>query len=253
MAAGKSGSIQVGGLSDIGAYRSVNQDAYLFRVAKMGSEWAGLLAVADGVGGLKAGEIASALAIQQLSHWWDADFPNLYTRIEALMASLSQKIVRINQLILDYSESHHLRTATTLSVLLLYKQHWYVFHIGDSRVYSLTRRALRTALWEQLTVDHSKELIVEEAGHLVKRSFLTACLGQGQSLNPYLSSGPLKPGQSFIVCSDGLYKSLSDTHLKKMIQGPKTDLNQLSARLIHEAIQAGEKDNITVLLAQIEG
>ena len=233
------------GISDIGISKEVNQDSFVYKIVEAGDSYAGLFAVADGVGGLKDGEISSAIAISNLNKWWEQDFKNYYNDIDMLIPSLIKCFTKSNVEIMDYARLKKLRTATTLSVLLIHKDNYYIVHIGDSRVYKITKKI------ERLSVDHSCFINKTINGKIYKKSVLTECLGNKAEINYYCASGEISKNDIFMVCSDGIYKTIEENDLLKMVKSQKSDLQKACESIIDEAKNRGENDNITLILAKV--
>jgi protein phosphatase len=233
------------GISDIGTVKQVNQDSFVYKIVEVGEAYAGLFAVADGVGGLEEGEVSSAIAISNLNKWWDYDFRNFYNDTDRLIPSLIECFTKGSKEIMDYARVKNIRTATTLSVLFIHKNSYYVVHIGDSRIYKITRKI------ERLTMDHCCLIDKTINGKLYKQSVLTECLGNKAEINYYCTSGEIKKGDIFMVCSDGIYKTIGENEILKMVRKQKSDLGQACQVIINEAKSRGETDNISLILSQI--
>lgn len=233
------------GISDIGMVKNVNQDSFVYKIVDAGNAYAGLFAVADGVGGLKDGEVSSAIAISNLNKWWAYDFKAFYNETDKLISSLVECFTKSNLEIMDYSKSKKIRTATTLSVLLIHKNMYYIVHIGDSRVYKLTKRI------EKLTIDHSCYVDKILNGKTYKQSALTQCLGNRAEINCFCDSGEISKNDIFMLCSDGVCKTIEDNEILNIVREEKSDLGKACQIVINEAKQRGETDNITLILAKI--
>jgi len=233
------------GISDVGTLKHVNQDSFVYKIVEADNSYAGLFAVADGVGGLDDGEISSAIAISNLNKWWDRDFRNLYNDTEKLISSLIQCFNISNAQIMDYSKFKNVKTATTLSVLLIHKNNYYIVHIGDSRIYKITRSI------KMLTIDHSCLIDKIINRKVYRKSVLTECLGDKVEINYYYSSGKISKNDIFIVCSDGINKTITDDEILKIVKKQKSNLDIACKSIIDEAKGRGETDNITLILAKI--
>lgn len=233
------------GISDIGRVKKVNQDSFVYKIVEASNSYAGLFAVADGVGGLKDGEVSSAIAISNLNKWWAGDFKDLYNDTDKLITSLVECFTKSNVEIMDYSKSKKIRTATTLSVLFIHKNMYYIVHIGDSRVYKITKKIAR------LTIDHSCYVDKIINGKTYKQSALTECLGNRAQINCYCDSGEISKNDIFMLCSDGVCKTIEDNEILNIIRKEKSDLGKACQIVINEAEERGETDNITLILAKV--
>ncbi|MBC8060470.1 MAG: serine/threonine-protein phosphatase [Clostridiaceae bacterium] len=233
------------GITDMGTVKQVNQDSFVYKIVEAENYYAGLFAVADGVGGLEDGEVSSAIAISTLNKWWNYDFRNFYNDRDSLIPSLIECFSKCNAEIMEYSRQKGIRTATTLSVLFIYKNSYYVIHIGDSRVYKITRKI------ERLTKDHSCFIDKIKDGIVYKKSVLTECLGNKTEINYYCTSGKVRKNDIFMVCSDGIYKKIGENEILEMVKTQELDLSQICQVIIDEAKERGERDNITLILARV--
>lgn len=191
-----------------------------------------LAVVCDGVGSMQDGAYAAAAAVRGLSQWLDGleDFSRLGLR-------LRDQVLRLDRDIAQAARSHGLQTAATLSALLLEPERYCTVHVGDSRIYSLSRGVLT-----QLTRDH-----VSPGGKL------TACLGRERPAALDYGEGA-REGQLFLLCSDGLYKRLDPEFLCAQLQKParsQKELERTMDKLVQHVVQRGETDNIS--LAMIQG
>lgn len=231
-------TIQVSGTTDIGIRRTINQDAFIYKTAKVEGEYVGLYAVADGVGGWSMGEHASSIAIQRINKWWQLEFPRHYGRIESVINSLVKRVEKINNDITLYSRKHHCNMATTLSVLLIYKGMYYVLHIGDSKIFRVSNTI------DQITVDH-----------LVEKKLSQYLGGQRSEFEYHMASGEIKANDSFIVGSDGMFNRIKAEEIFRLmhkISGDEESLRQACVTLIQKAKLRGETDNITVIMVNIK-
>ncbi len=234
------------GATDRGKVRRKNEDYFIAR--KLG-EGEYIFAVADGMGGHQAGEIASRMACEELLRQLKKK-----ARVSPIVF-FKTIFERINRKILKESISDITKAGmgSTLSVLYIKGNQAYIAHIGDSRIYWVTGNKI-----VQLTMDHSLvermvregALSLEEARSHPKRNVLYQSLGVSTDLHPQLV-GPvnIKPGDKFILCSDGLYNHLQDHELKKAVQ--QMDPQQAVDFFISKANERGGQDNITVVVVEV--
>jgi serine/threonine protein phosphatase PrpC len=227
-------------LTDTGRRRRRNEDAYVCDPP--------LFAIADGMGGAQAGEIASQLAAASLRH---ADRGG---------ASDEQRVV---DLIRDANRSVYERArtdettsgmGTTMTVALVDGDTVRLGHVGDSRAY-----VVRDHVLEQLTDDHSLvgelvrsgRLSPEEAEAHPHRSVITRVLGTDPEVQVDAFSIATKPGDLFMLCSDGLTSMVDDARILEVLEQHRGDVRAAAQGLIDEANASGGEDNITVVLFQI--
>lgn len=233
-----------GSMSDKGLVRPHNEDSYLVD----GDH--GVFAVADGMGGHAAGEVASRLAIDAVQEIFreesisEADIPDM----------LRRAVERSNDRIADRirSQPEYRGMGTTLVVLVTLGEQFWIAHVGDSRAYLIRQEDII-----QLTTDHSfvNELVRlgmlsrEEAARDPRRNVVTRALGSGARVLPDISQGTFRPGDVVLLCSDGLNTMLEDGEILGIVRSSGPDLEAASRALVEAANGAGGEDNVTVVLA----
>lgn len=251
-------SHQVHGATDVGRRRESNEDQFL-----VDSE-IGVYAVADGMGGHAAGEIASELAIETLSAALRREgWPNGggegtdQERKTRTARSIRQAIGEANSRICESVEDHPERKGmgTTLVALAISGNSAIIGHVGDSRAY-----LVRDGRLIRLTSDHSWVneqvklglLSAEDAQRHPWRNIVTRALGNRAEVDVDLMEQPMEPGDLFLLCSDGLNTMLRDgeihTILERTAQGPEQACNELIAA----ANARGGEDNITVVVVLVQ-
>lgn len=246
--------------TDRGDVRAENQDSILCLTGEIAGNPAGLFVVADGMGGLSYGTQISSFITEQFESWWELDFPQMLlagrNSEEDLRELLEQEIWDINQAVLRFREEQKCRSGSTLSVLLLYRENYYIVHIGDSRIYRL---GADTGKLEQLTVDQSlaAQLVREhrltetDAGYSSRKSILTMCVGMFDVPKNFYSCGTLQKGDCFLLCSDGLHNALTLEELEYGLRETTSGLHQKPQRL-RSMIGAGRaSDNVSVIVVEI--
>ncbi|CAM5463110.1 protein-serine/threonine phosphatase OS=Streptomyces viridochromogenes OX=1938 GN=ACM01_13415 PE=4 SV=1 [Streptomyces viridochromogenes] len=208
-----------------------------------------LLAIADGMGGAAAGEVASSEAISTIVAL-DDDVPG-----SDLLTSLGTAVQRANdQLRSMVEEDPQLEgMGTTLTALLWTGQRLGLVHVGDSRAY-LLRDGVLTQItqdhtWVQRLVDEGR-ITEEEATTHPQRSLLMRALGSGDHVDPDLSIREVRAGDRYLICSDGLSGVVSHQTLEDTLasyQGPQETVQEL----IQLALRGGGPDNITVIVADV--
>jgi PPM family protein phosphatase len=231
------------GRSDVGRQRSANEDSLVLRPP--------FFAVADGMGGARAGEVASAMAADALEGA-AVDPPSR----EDAEAQLSRLLREANRRIyeLAVSDESVRGMGTTLTAAKVVGDEISLAHVGDSRAYRLRDDELA-----QITRDHSLvaelersgQITAEAAEHHPQRSIITRALGPEPDVevDTYTVAG--RPGDVFLLCSDGLTSMISDDEVSAILRGAP-DLDAGAEALIRAANQSGGKDNITVVLFRLE-
>jgi protein phosphatase len=239
--------VTVGSATDVGRVRSGNEDAFLAELP--------VLAVADGMGGHAAGEVASALTVAALSE--------LVGRRELAVEDVVRQLGRANERILASAREHPEQDGmgtTVAGVALLPGAgqgdagcRWAVFNVGDSRVYEQGDWGLT-----QVTVDHSlvQEMVeagvlsAEQAARHPSRNVVTRSLGREPMVDVSVAILPCRPGQRLVVCSDGLSDELEPAALDAVLRSAP-GAEQAASALVQAALAAGGHDNVTVLVVDV--
>ncbi|HOB28208.1 MAG: Stp1/IreP family PP2C-type Ser/Thr phosphatase [Dethiobacteria bacterium] len=237
------------GLTHPGRERSRNEDSYLVKTGKGLS----ILAVADGMGGHVAGDVASALAIGVLERYWNEMSPEKPPPRERFAEIIKNLIKKSNTLILEEAarDSSKRGMGTTLTAGLLRGRSLTIGHVGDSRAYLVSTEALTL-----LTKDHSllEQLIQagrispEEAEGHPKRHILVRALGTSADVEIDLIDIELSEGAALLFCSDGLTSMVRDEEIHRAALNHPDPLLVAQA-LIRLANERGGCDNITVIYA----
>jgi len=241
--------------TDVGRKRSGNEDSYDIWVSdELGREHAAdtLLVVCDGMGGSNAGEVASRMAVEAVIRTFSED-----TGTDGV-AALTRAIETANLEVHEHSRSRSdlAGMGTTCTIVALKGDRVMLAHVGDSRAYLVRRGRIR-----QLTTDHSlvaqlvarKQLTPEEAKTDPRRNVVTRSVGVGPvvEVDAQELEEPLQPGDTLLVCSDGLHGQVTDDELARTASGES--LERACRELIQLANERGGPDNITVALARLEG
>jgi serine/threonine protein phosphatase PrpC len=227
--------------TDTGRQRSANEDSF----------WVSspLFVLADGMGGAQAGEVASQTAVSIFADGLP-DGPGSYE--ERLAGLVGDANVRIHAR--AQSDDQLAGMGTTLTAAYVGEQDLAIAHVGDSRLYVLRDRKL-----EQLTDDHSLvgelvrrgQISAEEAEDHPQRSIITRALGiEGEVVVDH-HTWPVRDGDVFLLCSDGLTGMISDARVAEIVVGSDT-LSHAAQALVAAANEAGGRDNITVILFRVE-
>ena len=208
-----------------------------------------LFAVADGMGGHTAGEIASAAVVRRLADLGGSKPVSPGDLVQALSDA-------VEDIELNAAEAE-LGTGTTVTGVMLGddpdEPNWLVFNIGDSRVYQYFRGAL-----SQLTLDHSvvQHLIdtgaitVDEAEFHPHANVITRAVGFNEAPVPDITKLALIPGQRLLLCSDGLTKELTDSGLQHFL-GEAESAEDAARQLVQSALDNAGRDNITVVVIDV--
>ncbi len=250
----------VGMASDVGQMRSHNEDTTIvFQGVQLGDDALdpfGFFVVADGMGGQRAGEVASSLAARLVAREVLTNIYLPYLLNQPPDASrgplteiLRDAVQKANNQVHDQVPG----AGTTLTAALIMGQRAYIVHVGDSRAYLLINQDMR-----QVTQDHSfvnrlielGELRPEEAAVHPQRHVLYRAVGQGDNLDIDTYQQPLPAGSRLLLCSDGLTGQVSEEEIGRIILSAATP-QEACERLVVAANEAGGPDNITAVLIQI--
>ena len=219
-----------------------------------------LLAVADGMGGHLAGETASRMACEILEtiYYEHEEPPSELLPSEILHQRLESAIHQANTAIYDHAELNpeYSGMGTTLTAVVLLPEVALIAHVGDSRIYRL-----RNHFFEQLSEDHTEVQALIDMGRLrpekaathPRRNILTQSVGvEPQIEEVFKKKTEIKTGDVLLLCSDGLYDMVSDEQIRQILMENKTP-HEACDQLIAEALAAGGRDNVTVVVAKCLG
>ena len=236
------------GKSDKGRVRKTNED--FFACERIGnSEY--LFVVADGMGGHRAGDVASRLGTQYFIRYYKKFRKKKYPIIEAM----NQALEKANDAILDKASSDPGKRGmgTTFSAVALAEMKAYYVHVGDSRIYLLRGEEIR-----QLTTDHTfvgkmleeGRITEEEAREHPQKNILYMSLGARKTFEPEIKNQEVQEDDIFIMCSDGLNNMVSNAVMKEYIRAYST--RQAVEELVKLANENGGSDNITIQVIQVD-
>ena len=247
------------GLSDVGRQREHNEDRFVLLPEHA------LYIVADGMGGHRAGDVASQLATTEVAEFFKTTITDDITWPFPFDASKTEEENRLitgiklaNRKIYDKAlASRELHGMGTTVVGLLYapkRNQVYVAHVGDSRCYRVRNGGI-----EQLTRDHSlineylqamPELPSEQRDNLPK-NVITRALGMHDQVQVDTKVDVPHPGDVYVLCSDGLSGMLTDQEIAEIVSGAGSDLEGAAKKLIERANEHGGEDNVTAVVVQV--
>ncbi len=234
------------GITDVGLKRTNNEDAFVVRPDL------GFWAVADGMGGAAAGEVASRIFVETATEVFAS-----HSTEQTQMDRVKNAFTFANSRILDHvaSNPEHAGMGCTAEILAISGDDIVIGHIGDSRTYRL-----RNAELKQLSVDHSlvadqvKQGLISEqdARNHAMRHVILRAVGAKEFVELDLLKGKGLPGDIFLLCSDGLSDMVDDAAIRNCLTR-RESLEALAGQLIELAKAAGGKDNVTVVLVELLG
>lgn len=241
----------VGVCSDVGKMRDVNQDSF-YRCEMKDFP---LFVVADGMGGHKAGEIASRIVIQTVEEMVNAHKDEILSNDLEITKFIKDTLVLSNNKVFEESNSvaEYKGMGTTVTMAFIRDYKLYIGHIGDSRAYLLRGNEI-----VQLTQDHSlvAELVrngsitEKEAVNHPQKNIITRALGTDFEIEIDISSREVQDGDIVLLCSDGLTNMVTDDMVKDIILRPD-DIQTRCNLLIKTANKFGGHDNITAILIEV--
>jgi protein phosphatase len=241
-----------------GAVRANNEDSLLWDAEL------GLIAVADGMGGHNAGEVASRMALDTLQkflrdstgeatlRWpfgYDGKLPPGVNRLRTAMKIANRDVLKASE---DRPECAGM--GTTLTAALVEGAHILVANVGDSRLYSYVRGS---GVFRQRTRDDSLVgMLADTPGvdlakleeHPMKH-LLTSVLGRKQELEIEIDDMTVTEGELLLLCSDGMHGSVTDEMMRDVLDA-EADMKQAAQKLVNMALDGGSRDNISILLAR---
>lgn len=236
------GSIRVvsAAATHVGRVRSTNEDSYL--------EAPPVFLVADGMGGHNAGEVASAIVVEE----FEKLSLGQNVTVELLGDALASAAQRIAALTGQDQAGAGTTVAAVSTMVLDGVGYWVVLNLGDSRVYRLSDE-----IFEQVSVDHSVvqelmdrgELTLAQARAHPYRHMITRALGAGPNAEPDYWLIPAEVGDRMLICSDGLTGEVDDATIERVLRR-RDDLPTVCRDLIHLALDGGGRDNVTVVIAE---
>lgn len=265
--------IRWSGLTHIGKVRPNNEDAFLALtfdghevryLGKTGSASIGrsdfVFAVSDGMGGAKSGEFASRIAVDRITRL----FPRAFRLSAAGMAGGFNDLIvelftsiHLELLKLGYSYEECAGMGATLSLCWFTPEWMYFGHVGDSRIYYLPK----DGGLNQVTHDHSHvgwlrrqgKINEREARTHPRKNALQQALGAGhQFIDPHVGAVGHRPGDRFLICSDGLIDGLWDRQLEELIRTPPPNTPESPAqRLVEESVLNSGRDNTTAVVVEV--
>lgn len=237
-----------------GLVRKVNEDA----VFSSHLHSVGLFAVADGMGGHFQGEVASNMAVNGLSRWWEQqrtqieDLP-FYTVVE----SLEKEIRNINLMITEHYFGLKQVGGCTLCVLLLHCNAYAVFNIGDSRLYLYGKKKLKRLtiddVWENLPKVRQMTDIFDLSGD-ARRGRLSRAVGLSKDMSPVILTNAIEKKMIFFLCSDGVYKHMSERQLCNLLKKVKKagDAVCVNKKIRGIVYRNGAPDNLSMVTVLAE-
>lgn len=244
--------------TEVGLKKSFNQDSIILKRAKFKGKEVCLGIICDGMGGLSCGEFASKSIVEAFSDW----FLYSYSKYESIWdeSRMREDIRSIisseNEGLLHYGKEHGIYLGTTVTAFLLAENRFFVWHVGDSRLYKISSSKIF-----RLTNDHTviaKEiaegrLTEKEAKKDPRRNVLLQCIGATSDVNPDMFCGEVEKGDILLLCSDGFRHEISEKEILNMLlKCDNSKFNEKLRELIDLNLKRKELDNISVALVKVQ-
>jgi serine/threonine protein phosphatase PrpC len=233
---------ETGAATHVGKMRQQNEDSYLALPES------GVWAVADGMGGHRAGDLASSTLVGELKR-----IPPPLSAAD-LLADCEARIVDANSWLRKVSEERHGDViGTTVAVLLVYDEFFACIWAGDSRIYRIRQSRI-----EQISVDHTEvqellaegKLTSEEARSWPRRNVITRAIGTDDDLELELINGTVDGGDIFVICSDGLTTHVEDREILALAKNYPAQ--RACDFLVKMTLDRGATDNVTVVIVRFD-
>ena len=238
--------------TDSGMLRAFNEDSLGIDLD------AGVMALADGMGGHQAGEVASRMATSIILMELKNRVANLSPAISsyALEQTVNEVVEQANRAIFETTRQRQAEPAmgTTLALTLFFNNQAILAHVGDSRIYRIRNNRLKLLTRDDSLLREQVELGVlsaQEAGASRNRSLVTQALGLRQEVTVHLQRQDALPGDIFLLCSDGLNDLVEDEEIELIITSLQANLALAADHLVQLANDYGGHDNISVVLAKV--
>ena len=230
------------GKTDVGKARKLNEDSMLVRPD------VGMWAVADGMGGHEAGDVASQMVVSTLNEI------QLGSSLEKYINDIEDALVNVNKKLIEIAHQGEKPTTcgSTVVVMLAYEKYCAFLWAGDSRLYRIRDNKII-----QLTTDHSQVQLYVEQGLISKEeaeshphaNMITRAVGATEDFVLDVDMQEMEKGDRYLLCSDGLTKHIPDLDFEKMLA--KGDVENKCSELIDLTLARGAKDNVTAVLVDI--
>jgi protein phosphatase len=239
-------TMKVQAVTDIGRERVINQDYVFYSLTEVGS-LPNLFIVADGMGGHKAGDMASRYTVET--------FVSIVknSTVKNPISIINNAVTQVNKMLLDKAKESqdYEGMGTTLVVATIYDNVLEVANVGDSRLYVIGNDIT------QITRDHSLveemvslgEIKREEARTHSQKNIITRAIGGYETVDAEMFSVDLKPKDMILMCSDGLSNMIEDSEILRIIK-TSDDIESAAKKLVKIANDNGGRDNITVMIIQ---
>ncbi len=252
--------------TNIGTKKQVNQDACCIKVAKTSVGEVILAVICDGVGGLSLGELASTTVVNSFIKWFDEsclsylknNTKNCYADLSNLQRIWTQLINNANSAIYSYGCEQQSNLGTTCSALLVCQNSYIIAHVGDCRIYRISKDSHSLLTKDQTLIQQKLDnnaITEQEATNHPQKNILLQAIGTKKQIKPEFYMGNCLPEDAFVLCCDGLYRSLDETFMansfREVLQTNNNAIRSVCDKLVNSSLANGSQDNITVVFVQL--
>ena len=235
--------------------KKINQDAFCLKVAKASNANIAFAVLCDGMGGLKFGELASALVVNAFSKWFENEFPEMLkegVNFETIKTRWNEIALDQGKKILEYGQSEGISLGTTLTGILLVNNQYIFIQVGDSRIYRLDQQ-IQQITKDQTVVSREVEqhrLTESEARVDKRKNILLQCIGASRVIVPEIEMGTLTEETAFLICSDGFRHEISSEEMFGVMAPPLLSSEKMMKKCLVDLVELNktrnEKDNIVL-------
>jgi len=244
--------IEIAAVTDAGSVRQFNEDSIATDSA------IGVAVLADGMGGHRAGEVASQMATQIVMGSLQSQVAEFRsdTAQHSPIRAIEQSINRANRAVYDAARGQPMYQGmgTTLALSLFYDNRVALGHVGDSRVYRLRHDVLRLLTRDDSLLQDQVELgfiAAAEVGVSHNRSLVTQALGIAETVSVHPREDEALPGDIYLLCSDGLNDLVEEADIKLIVSSLSPNLPLAANHLVQAAKDNGGYDNVSVILVRV--
>lgn len=242
--------------TDVGNVKTVNQDCMNVQLLERNGRQLVFAVLCDGMGGLQKGELAGASVLFAFRRWREEKLPTLMTMEfddNAIRRDWSRIITEWNEKLKAYGRMHGVRLGTTVTVMLITPERYYVANVGDSRAYEIQSQTTQITKDQSLVAREIEmgNLSAEQAETDPRRSILLQCIGASEEVYADFYFGTPREEAVYLLCSDGFRHRISQEEMLTFLGPDRMDsagiMRERERALIQLIKERGERDNITVV------
>lgn len=245
--------------TDVGIKKTTNQDSFSAKIADTSLGKVVFVVLCDGMGGLAKGELASATVVNAFCKWFTDSFPILITKgitAELIREEWEKIVFEQNGRISNYGKKNNVSLGTTLTVMLIVNDIYYIVNVGDSRAYEITDYL------RQITKDHTLVAREVERGNLTqeqaqsdpRKNILLQCVGASNVINVDFFTNRIKKNSVYFISSDGFRNRISPQEIFEAFNPSslvdENTIKENAIRLVELGKSRMEKDNISVVVVK---